>query len=230
MDRKLPRPITAPPDGNEPAEWRLSERGREAIAMANRMNKTDAGLYASIPIICRGERCKYAERCPLIPMGMEPEGEVCAIEADKVAKLFQRYCTEFDINPDENNFIDLCLIRELIDIDIMLDRANNAIAVDGDIIKDVAVGVTPRGDSITKPELHQGITLKEKLSKKRLDILNKLMATRRDKFEMQKNDNVMQLGAISDILTRAKELGIINDPMIPTIIDVNTIIVDEDGE
>lgn len=226
-----PTPVTIPSTENydEPAEWMLSERGRQAIAMANRMNKTSAGLYASLPIICRGMACKYHERCPLVRMNIAPYGEVCAIEADMAQRLYAQYVNDFGIKPeDETYFVDMGFIKEMIDIDISMDRANRAIAVDGDFIKDVVVAVANDGRPLKKPELHQGVILKEKLQKRKDSIYKQMIATRESKLAAKAVGSIDPTKMASDIIAKAMSLNLIPNAIHPMDIDISAIVKDDE--
>lgn len=209
-------------DWEEPAEWNLSERGRKAIALANRMHKTTAGLYSSLPLVCRGKSCKYNERCPLIELNMAPFGEVCAIEADLVKMHYDKYMKTFNLNQDNpDDYIDIQLVKELIDIELSLDRANRAMAVDGDFIKDVIVAVANDGRPLKRPELHQAVILKEKLQKRKDSILKQLVATREAKIAANANSNLSITQLNADLISQAIKLGLIKDAIRPANIELD---------
>ena len=162
-----------------PKAWKLSDKGREAIALAVGMAQTKHGLYASIPMLCKGAECPYATVCPLVEMGMAPVGERCSLEIAMILKKYEEYCTEFQI--DESNVVDMGLVKDLIDYDIQLFRAENRIAVQGDFIEEVVVTVTERGEAVTAPQLSKATEYKDKIMNKRLKILELMNSTRKDK-------------------------------------------------
>jgi hypothetical protein len=162
-----------------PMEWQFSSKGREALQIATRMAAVKHGLYASIPMICKNHACPYAGTCPLVAIDMAPEKERCPLEVSKILKRFEQYSAELDI--DEDNIVDMTLVKDLIDIDIQLIRADNKLAVDADFIQDVIITVTEHGDEITAPQIHKAVEYKDKLLKKRHDILQLLHSTRKDK-------------------------------------------------
>lgn len=220
--KPLPAPVEVPEteSWDEPAEWMLSERGRKAIALANKMNKTTAGLYSSVPMICRGMQCKYHERCPLVRINMAPYGEACAMEASRVTELFDKYIHELRIDPnDPDSFVDLGFVKELIDIDISLERANKAIAVDGDFIKDVVVAVGNDGRALKKPELHQAIILKEKMQKRKDSILKQLIATREGKMAAKQHSSIDPTQFAANIIEQAMAAGLIPNAILPIDLD-----------
>jgi len=171
--RNLPAEYTLPPS------WRLSDRGLEGIRLATGMAKTKHGLYASVPIVCKGERCPYINTCALDLYGLVPEGERCPVEIAEVIKMFEEYVTELGIDPESR--VDLGLLKELIDIEVTLMRADHMIADDPAIIKDIDVAINDRGQRITRPEIHKAYDLKDKLNKRKHEILRLLNSTRKDK-------------------------------------------------
>lgn len=162
-----------------PMEWQFSEKGNQALVVARQMAAVKHGLYASIPMLCKEHQCPYAGTCPLLAMDLAPKGERCPLEVSKIMKRFEQYSQELDI--DEDNIVDMTLVKDLIDIDIQLIRADNKLAVDADFIQDVIVTITEHGDEITQPQIHKAVDYKDKLLKKRHDILGLLHSTRKDK-------------------------------------------------
>ncbi len=168
-----------PSEWSMPPEWKMSEKGREAIRVAVSISNTKHGLFASVPIVCRGRACPYIETCGLEPFGLAPDGERCPTEIADAMKAFKEYSEEFEI--DTESRVDMGLLKELIDIEITQDRASKILSKDGTFIQDVATAVTERGDIITKPEIHKAAEIKDKLSKRKHEILRLFNATRKDK-------------------------------------------------
>lgn len=162
-----------------PMEWQFSDKGQQALVIARQMAAVKHGLYASIPMLCKGPACPYAGTCPLLAMDLAPVAERCPLEVSKIMKRFEQYSKELSI--DEDNIVDMTLIKDLIDIDIQLIRADNKLAVDADFIQDVIIMITEHGDEITQPQIHKAVDYKDKLLKKRHDILGLLHSTRKDK-------------------------------------------------
>lgn len=162
-----------------PKAWKLSDKGREAIQLAVGMAQTKHGLYASIPMLCKGEKCPYAAVCPLVEMDKAPEGERCPLEIAMILSKYESYSQEFGI--DESNVVDMSLVKDLIDYDIQLFRAENKIAVQGDFVEDVVITVTEGGEAITAPQLSKATEYKDKIMAKRFKILELMNSTRKDK-------------------------------------------------
>lgn len=162
-----------------PKAWKVSEKGMKALRQTMSSNEAKHGMYSSIPMLCRGEQCPYAEICPLVDTGEAPEGERCTLEISLILKKFEDYSDEFGI--DEKNVVDMGLVKDLIDLDIQQFRAENRLAIEGDFIQDVVVAVNERGDEITNPQISKASEYKEKVMTKRHKILELMNSTRKDK-------------------------------------------------
>ena len=162
-----------------PSAWKLSDKGRAAISKAVKMSAVKHGLYASIPMLCKAEECPYAPVCPLIADGEAPLGERCPIEIAMIITKYEDYATEFQV--DETNVVDMGLIKDLIDYDIQLMRAENKIAVQGDFIEDVVVSVSESGQEITAPRLSQATEYKDRIMNKKFKVLELMNSTRKAK-------------------------------------------------
>lgn len=162
-----------------PSAWGSSDKLKTAVGIATQMGNVKHGMYAAIPIVCKGELCPYAKTCPLVEMNMAPVKERCPIEISQILQRFDAYTEELGIDTD--NIVDMTLVKDLIDLDVQLNRADMKLAADGDFLQDIVVTVTENGDEITNPAIHKAVEYKEKLLKKRHDILQLLHSTRKDK-------------------------------------------------
>ncbi len=164
---------------NLPKAWKVSEKGMKALRQTVSSNEAKHGMYSSIPMLCRGEACPYAQVCPLVETGDAPDGERCTLEIALILRKFEDYSEEFGI--DETNVVDMGLTKDLIDLDIQQFRAENRLAIEGDFIQDVVVAVNERGDEITNPQISKASEYKEKVMTKRHKILELMNSTRKDK-------------------------------------------------
>lgn len=166
-------------DVDMPSTWKLSQDSKQAVRDAVAMQRTKHGLYASIPMLCKAEKCPYADVCPLVEMGKAPEGERCPLEIATILNKFEDYSREFQI--DDTNVVDMNLVKDLIDCDVQIQRAENKMAVDGDFIEDMVVTVTESGEVITNPQLSKASEYKEKVMNKKHKILELMHSTRKSK-------------------------------------------------
>lgn len=162
-----------------PRSWKVSEKGMEAIQLAVGMAHTKHGLYAAIPMLCKGEKCPYSKVCPLVDIDAAPEKERCPLEIAMILKKYEEYKDEFGI--DERNIVDMELTKDLIDCDIQIFRSENKMAVDGDFLEEFVITVTENGDEVKDNRISKAAEYKEKIQNKKHKILSMMNSTRKDK-------------------------------------------------
>lgn len=165
-----------------PATWVKSEKAQKALALARNEHKKRHGMYAGVPLLCRGESCPYAETCPLLDAGLAPEGERCPLEVSFILSRFEAYAEELDVDP--SRVVDMGLLRDLIDCEVIIDRCDRIMAQDGELIRDVPAGSTPDGMVFHRPETHQALAIKERMQRRKNEILQLLNSTRKDHAQM----------------------------------------------
>lgn len=167
--------------------WGYTGIGLEAKRAAMSMLATKNGMYARIPLFCKGENCPYAESCNLLPYGLAPTGEPCPIETAQIEIRYNEYSKDFDL--DSASFTDKNLVAELINHDIMLERCKSLITKEGVLVTDVVAGVSENGEEFYRPEVSKHWEAYERIEKKRNEIYNLMMATRKDKKDNKNNNN-----------------------------------------
>jgi len=187
-----------------PSSWKISEQGIEAIKFGVAMNKTKHGMYASIPMLCKGEECQYAAVCPILDQGYNPTGERCPLEISLIMTRYEDYKEEF--NASDDDFVDMSLIKDLIDYDVQLMRAENKMAIDGDFVEDVVVTVTDNGDEITNKQLSKATEYKEKITNKRHKVLELMNSTRKDKVGAKVQVTMDPSSYASELLKEVKSM------------------------
>ena len=177
-----------------PNMWGYSEVGLQAKTAAMTMLSTKTGMYARIPLICKAEGCPYADSCSLLPYNLAPLGEPCPVETAQIEIRFAGYEKDFDI--DTASFTDKNLVSDLINHDIMLERCKALLNKEGVLVQDVFAGVTEQGDVYYKPEVSKHWEAYERVQKKRNEIYDMMMATRKNKKgEDKTTDSLTQMMA-----------------------------------
>lgn len=190
-----------------PSTWKLSEKGIQAIQHGVAMHKTKHGMYASIPMICKAEDCQYAEVCPLVEMSAAPKGERCPLEISLILTSFEDYKTSLGVDPD--NIVDMGLVKDLIDCDVQVMRAENKMAVDGDFIEEAVIGIDDEtGDPIIQKRISQASDYKERIIAKKHKILNLLNSTRKDKAGQKISVTMDPSSYAATIMEKVKEAPI----------------------
>ena len=159
--------------------WGYSSRGIEAKRAAMTMLSTKTGMFARIPLMCKADSCPYSESCAMLPYGLAPIGEPCVVETAQVELRLAGYNDDFQIS--ESSFTDKNLINDLIHNDIMLDRCKALLQKEGVLVQDVIAGIAENGQEFTRPEVSKSWEAYERVQKKRNDIYELMVATRKHK-------------------------------------------------
>lgn len=176
--------------------WGYSALGLESKKAAMTMLSTKHGLYASVPIVCKGFDCPYKRSCRLLEADLAPIAEPCPIEVAQIENRYLAYSQDFDL--ENASFTDSVIVNEIIEADIMLERCKKLISEEMLPIQDVVVSVSEDGTPITAPQVSKTIELNERLSRKRANLFNLMKATRKDKKE-----ETEQAQSLTDILAQA---------------------------
>ena len=173
--------------------WGYSQVGLEAKKAAMAMLSTKTGMYARIPLICKSDNCPYAETCAMLPYNLAPYGEPCPMETAQIDLRYQGYVQDFG---EMSSFTDKNLISDLINHDIMLERCKALLSTEGVLVQEVFAGVTEQGDVYTRPEVSKHWEAYERVQKKRNDIYDLMLATRKNKKgETQEADSLTKMVA-----------------------------------
>ena len=201
-----------------PVEWASNEASVEAIkAMSGALNLTgNHGIITSIPIICKAEKCPYSATCAMKALNIDIntlKGQRCPVEVTKIMRKFELYAEEFNIDVNNADQVVLGLIKELIDYDIQIERADQIMASDGHFLTDVVVGIDVNGRTVTNKDISKPVEYKQIATKKRHDILQLLNSTPKDKAGTNVNITFDPSTYAAKLMKKAqdlKEAGMIN--------------------
>ena len=146
------------------------------------LNTLKHGCSATAPMICLGEQCPYAKKCPLGANNSYPIGKECPIEGTIIEMWTQDYITELGVDP--NSKVDGALVGDLVFWEVLEKRATEELANKPAILQQTVAGFqqTPEGmKPIYKDEMNQIIHFLEKAQRQKLKIMNSLIATREAK-------------------------------------------------
>ena len=180
--------------------WGHSDLGIQAKRAAMTMLSTKTGMYAKIPITCKAETCPYADSCQLLAYDLAPFGEFCPVETAEIELRYEAYSQDFDL--ESASFTDKCLVSEIINADIMMERCKALMAKEGVPVIEVVAGISENGEEIMRPEVSKFWDAYERASKKRNDAYQLMQATRKDKRGLE-----VSTGSITEIIAEA----VIND-------------------
>lgn len=180
--------------------WGHSEVGLEAKRAAMTMLSTKTGMYARIPLICKADSCPYADNCPMIAYDLAPLGEVCPVEAAQIELRYAEYDKQFSL--DDASFTDRNLVSEIINLDIMSERCKALMSKEQVPVVDVVAGISEQGVEYTRPEVSKYWEAYEKTLRRRGELLQLMMATRRDN-----KDKIIKEKSILEIISEVSNGG-----------------------
>lgn len=193
------------PDFFFPEAWNKEQRARAAeLVRPQRMRTT---LFASIPLRCAGDKCVFADICPLLAEGLAPVGDPCPIEMSAVHQFMTELCEELEVSPD--NLSEMAIVRDLVDNEIQTQRKTWILSKEH-FIQENIIGVDKEGRPIFTKQLHLAVELEDKLMRRKRELRNQLLATReaRAKAGQGQLDTAQTISKLlSDVETinRAKE-------------------------
>lgn len=192
-DNTLPDLTNKTGDQITTSMWGIDPTLIKEISNMNRVYSSKHGLFASVPIICRGADCAYKDVC-MVSQTQRTVGQRCPMEIAAVLARYEQWCQHFEIETvqdmiDSKDLVDATLIKDLVNIEVQMLRAENKIALNGDFMSDTLLDIDkkcqPYFGKIVSPEVEFLMTLQDK----KIKILNQLNATRKDKAADKRKDS-----------------------------------------
>lgn len=183
--------------------WGHSKAGLLALKANMQMLSTKTGMYARIPIHCKGDDCPYADSCITLAEGLAPEGEACPTEVAMLAHRLRKYSDEFGLGGPDSSPTDEALVSEIILMEIQMKRCEALMSQETNPIQEMVVGISENGDRIVQPQVSKTVEAYERFSKKRNADYNLLLATRKDK---KKDDDAGDKDDIFSIIEKAQSV------------------------
>lgn len=199
----------------------------QEISNMNRVYASKHGMFASIPIICRGPDCAYKDVC-LVSVAQRTVGTRCPMEIAAILSRYEQWCAHFEIDTsqdtiDPKDLVDATLIKDLVNIEVQMMRAENKVALNGDFMADTLLDIdkkcNPYFGKIVSPEVEFLMGLQDK----KIKILNQLNSTRKDKANDKNRTQASEMAI--RIFQQAQELE-----KSRRIINVSDVQFDDVGE
>jgi hypothetical protein len=185
-----------------PLAWGQPTTSIDAVRRQRQSINTKHGLFANVPIVCKGGDCPFFQICT-IDINDQPIGHRCPIEIAAIIELYDRYCRELDIG--EEDYFDKSQIKDLVDCEIKLLRCNGHLAISADFIEEIVTAVDNKGKAHTKPELHKATEYEQQLLQRKRQLLADLNATR---AKRNQGNNVADPSSFaSELMRRAMKMG-----------------------
>ena len=182
--------------------WRLPQSHIDKVKSTYATMNSKHGLFANVPIICKGESCPYIGTCTVNILDL-PIGYRCPIEIGAIVARFEQLCLEFGVT--EKDAVDLGQIKQLVDIEVMIMRCDSKMAISADFIEEVLKDVTKTGTPIYEKVVTQANQFKMTLLDKHSRLLKDLAATRSSKKETNNDDDASKVASL--IMKRVQEVS-----------------------
>lgn len=209
------------------AMWGIQPSLIKEISNMNRVYASKHGMFSSVPIICRDQDCAYKDVC-MVSQQQRTVGQRCPMEIATILSRYEQWCEHFEIDATQNtinpaDLVDATLIKDLVNLEVQMMRAENKIALNGDFMADTLLDIdkkcNPYYGKIVSPEVEFLMTLQDK----KVKILNQLNATRKDKASEKNKTN----GSDTAIRIFQEVQALVKNQSNMSISDIE---FDEDGE
>lgn len=206
--------------------WGINPAVVKEMANMNRVYSSKHGMFSAIPIICKGQDCAYKDVC-MVSVAQRTIGQRCPMEIAAILARYEQWCSHFDIDTtddvlDSKDLVDATLIKDLVNVEIQMLRAENKVALNGDFMADTLLDIDkkcqPYFGKIVSPETEFLMTLQDK----KIKILNQLNSTRKDKAADKRKESASD-EAIK-IFQQLRELQ-----QAKKVTDISDLEFDEDG-
>lgn len=162
-----------------PSHWGLDQAAIENVRRGRALYNMRHGLLSNVPMICKSHKCPFVESC-WIPANERRLGQRCPIEIAAVVERFEKYCKALSVT--EEDVVDMQLVKDLVDLEIQMVRAEMKLAQNGgEFIDQVVAAVDQQGNAHYKPELNKAVEYKRELRKEHHRVLQLLNSTRKDR-------------------------------------------------
>lgn len=191
-----------------PAGWGQSATNMDEVRKHRQSFNLKHGMFANVPMVCKGADCPMSEVCT-VAMQNRPIGQRCPIEIAAIIDRYDKYCEQLGLGPED--YFDLSQVKDLVDIEVKLLRANGQLAISGNFIEQVVTGIDDQGNAHLRPELHKATEYEEKLLSRKSKILADLNATRKaNKSDTSVDDPSSFAASLMNRMKKAKQMTVID--------------------
>lgn len=216
-----PTALVTPTEIKTPLPWKVSNQTKKNVATSRSVFNMEHGILSGVPIICRTYQCPYRETCWIDEADLK-YGERCPIEIAAIMDRYEKYKEELIIRDKDD--IDKGLLKELVDIEVMLLRCDNLLATKGSLIDEIVSTVGEDGTAYYKPEIAKEAELKDRLRKERHRILQLLNSTRKDR--KQEAEFTDPSSMVSNLIQKLKQM----EPRRADVVEAEFSEMDENKE
>ena len=203
LEKQAASPVVTPSSTgiNTNTLWKMPARTAKAAADAALVFGSSHGMFAGVPILCKDSACPFIDTCMIDPADRSVGGR-CPQEAGTILARFDSYCRHFNIDIDrpvlkEEDVVDATMVKDLVDLEVQILRAENKIAVSAEFLDKVVAAIDSRGKAYYDTVVSAEAEFKIKLLDKKHKILTLLNATRKDKAAQLKNNDTPSVRSIN---------------------------------
>jgi len=163
---------------------------------AAQLDRLKIGVHTLAPMTCPGAKsCKFIDHCPIpgrnaegaLELGPDanyPIGRSCVLERLYVQERIQSYYDHLKVQP--GNPVEGAVVNDLALIDMYKNRLLMILGQGSrDFIQTDIKGYTDNGRPMYETALHPGIDMLDRLEKRRQQLLDRLIETRKAKADLQ---------------------------------------------
>lgn len=163
----------------------LSFTEEEMSIVQKQLQRLSTGSSSTTPMLCTGPACFAASYCELQKMGRAPIGRSCLIEVQLLNYWIMQYMNEYQVDPE--NFTEVSMCNELAEIEMLINRLNWALSrpENAELVIDQAIGADRNGDPVIQKQLSPYMVQKEKLQKRRTQLIKLMVGDRQEKYKKE---------------------------------------------
>lgn len=172
----------------------------EAQRFTNHVRRMKTGMSAFLPKLCPGHgKCHLSVRCPF---DKPPISRGCPLEVGLIKSKTREYVDSLDIDPGSP--YDMSLVDRLVELDVLEYRANLGLSTEAsqDLIR-IEYSETKSGELLENATVNPYIVAKDMFHRKRMNLLEALVATRKEEYkkaaQLKKKDNDGISSQLSDV-------------------------------
>lgn len=164
------------------------------------------GYQMALVMFCAGKRCPFIDQCPLAAAKLPlPTGKPCAWEAAIFKQRVSMVCSELKIKQGAHDqILDYSMVRDLVGNEMLMERVGMEIAKDPRSIK-TEPALVAQGVPLSKENINQRQIFLDMLGRRKLQLLEALVATRKEKIKAGTQTGVDPSTFVTDLLRRSKE-------------------------
>lgn len=147
------------------------------------ISKAATGTGSAIALTCPGRAaCPFSHRCPFAQLKKEPRDKPCPLESALFTEFLIRYIEELQVDP--TNMMELAYCNELAETDILIMRANKALAKpENSEMVYIQETVAKSGEIAQQMSVSPYLEAREKLVKRRERIIKLMVGDRQERYK-----------------------------------------------